>query len=79
MPPQSQESDSSDVLLDGREVARRLGCSLRSVYRLADDGIIPRGFKLGALRRWSASGIDHFIEHASQDFRRETDGQGGGS
>ncbi len=73
MPHRSQEPGA---LIDGREVARRLGCSVRSVYRLADDEIIPRGFKLGALRRWSAAEIDHFIEHASQDLPRKATGKG---
>ena len=48
-------------LIDAREVARRLGCSWRTVYRHADMGRIPSGLKLGALRRWDAAELDEFI------------------
>ncbi|MBI4717160.1 MAG: helix-turn-helix domain-containing protein [Planctomycetes bacterium] len=39
-------------LLDVRAVAELLGCSARHVLRQADAGLMPRGVKLGALRRW---------------------------
>jgi excisionase family DNA binding protein len=48
-------------LIDCREVGRRLGCSWRTVLRLADRGAIPAGHKLGALRKWDAAEIDAFI------------------
>jgi len=48
-------------LIDAREVARRLGCSWRTVYRHADMGRIPAGVKLGALRRWDAAELEGFI------------------
>ena len=38
-----------------------LGCSWRTVLRLADAGNIPPGCKLGALRRWDLSEIEAFI------------------
>jgi excisionase family DNA binding protein len=46
---------------DAREVAELLGCSWRTVYRLADSGGIPWGVKVGSLRRWDLSEIDSFI------------------
>jgi excisionase family DNA binding protein len=48
-------------LIDAREAGRLLGCSWRTVLRLADAGRIPTGFKLGALRRWDAAELDAFI------------------
>jgi excisionase family DNA binding protein len=48
-------------LLKADEVARRLGCSARTVYRLADGGKMPWGVKLGSLRRWDADEIECFI------------------
>jgi excisionase family DNA binding protein len=48
-------------LIDCRETARRLGCSWRTVLRLADAGKIPSGVKLGVLRRWDAVELDAFI------------------
>jgi predicted DNA-binding transcriptional regulator AlpA len=48
-------------LVDAREAGRILGCSWRTVYRLADRGAIPTGVKLGALRRWDAFELTDFI------------------
>lgn len=40
-------------LLGIRDVCALLGgCSVRSVYRLADSGRMPFGLKLGGMRRW---------------------------
>jgi predicted DNA-binding transcriptional regulator AlpA len=46
---------------DCRQVGARLGCSWRHVLRLADQGAMPWGFKLGALRRWDAEEIERWI------------------
>jgi len=46
---------------DAKAVGRLLSLSWRTVYRLADAGKIPHGFKLGALRRWDLSEIEAFI------------------
>jgi predicted DNA-binding transcriptional regulator AlpA len=46
---------------DAKAVGHLLGCSWRTVYRLADAGKIPHGFKLAALRRWDLSEIEAFI------------------
>lgn len=46
---------------DAKAVGQLLGCSWRTVYRLADAGKMPSGFKLGALRRWDLSEIESFI------------------
>jgi excisionase family DNA binding protein len=48
-------------LIDAKEAARLLGCSWRTVYRHADAGTIPRGFKLGSLRRWDSAELAEFI------------------
>ena len=42
----------SQSLLDVKAVAQLLTCSVRHVYRLVDDGKMPRPVKLGALVRW---------------------------
>jgi excisionase family DNA binding protein len=46
---------------NAKSVGELLGCSWRTVYRLADAGKIPPGHKLGALRRWDLSEIEAFI------------------
>jgi len=67
--------DAPRVLLDSKEVARRLGCSWRTVYRLADAGEMPFGVKLGALRRWDSAEIDRFIANGCKPAPRA---EGGG-
>jgi predicted DNA-binding transcriptional regulator AlpA len=48
-------------LIDVRELSRLLGLSTRTALRHADAGLIPKGHKLGALRRWDAAEVDRFI------------------
>jgi len=57
-------------LVDAREVARLLGCSWRTVLRLADAGVIPWGLKLGALRRWDSQQIEDFIANGGKPVRK---------
>jgi excisionase family DNA binding protein len=62
--------ESSHRLVDAKEVARLLGCSWRTVLRLADAGIIPWGLKLGALRRWDFQQIQDFIASGCKPVRK---------
>ena len=48
-------------LIDVCEVAKRLDCSERHVYRLSDRKRMPQSIKLGALVRWSSAEIDVWI------------------
>lgn len=48
-------------LIDAKATGLKLGCSWRTVLRLADRGAIPAGIKLGALRRWDETELDAFI------------------
>jgi excisionase family DNA binding protein len=56
--------------VDASEVARLLGCSSRTVLRLADAGRIPWGVKLGGLRRWDLLEIEAFIEAGCKPVRK---------
>jgi len=53
-------------LVDVHQVAQALGCSWRTIYRLADAGRIPRGLKLGSLRRWDRAEINAFIANGGK-------------
>ncbi len=57
-------------LLTARQVAERLGCSWRTVYRLADVGELPEGVKVGRLRRWDATEIESWISQGCPRARR---------
>ncbi len=60
---------ASHRLIDAKEAGLKLGCSWRTVYRLADRGVIPTGVKLGALRRWDAADLDAFISGGCKPVR----------
>ena len=49
------------ALIDVRAVAALLGCSERHVYRLADNGRIPKPTKLGALVRWNRAQMERWL------------------
>ena len=49
------------TMLTAQDVARLLRCSVRTVYRLADSGGMPRPVKLGALVRWSRATIHQWV------------------
>jgi predicted DNA-binding transcriptional regulator AlpA len=57
-------------LIDAKELGRMLGCSWRHVLRLADEGVLPWGFKLGRLRRWDLSEIESFIASGCKPVRQ---------
>lgn len=48
-------------LLDVRGVAKLLGCSQRSVYRLADGGKMPLPMRLGSMVRWNREVLEKWI------------------
>lgn len=62
-------------LIDAKEVGSMLGCSWRHVIRLADEGVLPWGCKLGRLRRWDLLEIEQFIASGCQPVR-QAGGQG---
>ena len=57
-------------MLDCKQVASRLGCSWRTVLRLADAGEMPPGCKIGALRRWDADEIERWIVSGAKPVRK---------
>ena len=57
-------------LVDAKQVGELLHCSWRHVLRLADEGVIPWGYKLGRLRRWDLSEIEAFIAGGCKPVRQ---------
>ena len=68
-PAESPATVSPRRLIDAKEVGRMLGCSWRHVLRLADEGVLPWGCKLGRLRRWDLSEIEGFIASRCKPVR----------
>jgi excisionase family DNA binding protein len=60
----------SAKLLDVRAVAELLGCSPRTVYRLADAARMPAPIRLGSLVRWSRDAIDEWIRAGCPSMRK---------
>jgi len=48
-------------LMSVDDVAEALQCSPRTVWRMADEGLMPKPLKLRGMRRWPLSGIDKWI------------------
>lgn len=46
---------------DAKAVGQLLVCNARHVVRMADEGVIPPGFKIGRLRRWDLGEIEEFV------------------
>ncbi|MCA9244888.1 MAG: helix-turn-helix domain-containing protein [Phycisphaerales bacterium] len=65
----SRNAAESPVLLDVHGVAALLDVSPRSVFRLADAGILPPGTKLGALRRWPKADILAWVQDGCRPVR----------
>jgi predicted DNA-binding transcriptional regulator AlpA len=59
---------------DAKAVGHVLDLSWRTVYRLADRGLIPPGFKLGASRRWDLLEIEEFIASGCKPPKTTTKG-----
>jgi len=48
-------------LITAQELAEKLHCDVRTVFRRADSGEIPPGVRIGGLRRWDLQSIDAWI------------------
>lgn len=57
-------------MLDVNQVADRLTCSPRTVYRQVDMGRMPSPVHIGRLVRWPASAIDEWISQGCPDQRQ---------
>jgi prophage regulatory protein len=49
------------ALLEKRQVARLIGCSVRQVSRLVASGRMPPPVRLGGLVRWSRTVVEAWI------------------
>jgi predicted DNA-binding transcriptional regulator AlpA len=66
-----REQPSGKRLGDVRAVAAKYACDERSIFRWADQGLIPWGLKLGALRRWDLDQIDEHIADGCPSCRQQ--------
>ena len=57
-------------LVTVRQVAVMLGCSPRTVYRLADAGRMPPAVHLGVLIRWRRAALEDWLSAGCPSVRR---------
>jgi len=69
-PEPSPPSDDPGQMIGVDKVAELLECSSRTVYRLADVGLMPRPKKLGAMVRWPLREIRQWVEEGCPRQRR---------
>lgn len=67
---QGQSNSDAAALLDVRQVAATLGCSVRHVYRLADSQRMPRPVRLGALVRWRRDELTDWVNAGCPSTRK---------
>ena len=53
--------------LKARELAQRLGITVKTVYNLADTGELPAGVKFGKSRRWDWDTVKGFLKEVKND------------
>lgn len=55
------------MLIDAKEVAQRLGVSLRKLEYLISDGNAPAFTRIGRTRKWRLKDVDEWIEKLYQE------------
>lgn len=55
------------MLIDAKEVAQRLGVSLRKLEYLISDGSAPVFTRIGRTRKWRLKDVDEWIEKLYQE------------
>ena len=63
----------NERLLSFKEVASRLGISVRAVYRLVDKGDLSPPVKVGGARRFPSIEIQAFIDNIKSKRRSKND------
>jgi excisionase family DNA binding protein len=58
-------------LIDADAVATLFAVSRRTVFRLADAGVIPFGVHVGRSRRWDAVELDRYIANGCRSTRKD--------
>lgn len=53
---------SIGLLWNVSKVARRLGVSTRTVWRLTSEGRLPQPVAIGRCKRWHRADVDRFVE-----------------
>ena len=54
-------TEAAPLLLDAAAVAKRLGVSKATVWRLRDSGRLPQCVKVGSLTRWRVADIEAWV------------------
>lgn len=56
---------TEQILLNVTEVARLLGMSKSSVWRLTSDGTLPQPIRIGAMTRWRRAEVEAAFSDAA--------------
>jgi excisionase family DNA binding protein len=59
---------------NAKAVGRMLDLSWRTVYRLADAGKLPAGFKIGASRRWNLAEVESWVANGCKPPKASSKG-----
>ena len=59
--PTAQNVAAESIMLTADGVATLLACSSRTVYRLTNEGCIPRPARIGGMIRWPRESFEQWI------------------
>jgi excisionase family DNA binding protein len=62
-------SEIPSVLVSARTFAKRLGVSVRTLWRLRSSGKLPQPVRLGGTIRWRSAELDAWIEAGCPNAR----------
>jgi predicted DNA-binding transcriptional regulator AlpA len=59
-----------EAMLDVKNLADKLGASVRTVWRLVSAGVLPKPVQVGRCTRWFESDIEEFQRRLSESRER---------
>ena len=62
-------AEPPSLLLSARTLAKRLGVSVRTLWRLRSAGKLPTPVRLGGVVRWRVADIDAWVAAGCPDFQ----------
>lgn len=66
------ERQPDDILCKKKDLAVRLGCSVRQIENLSNNGRLPKPFYIGdASPRWRRSDIDAWLDRLATEAQAE--------
>lgn len=60
----------NERLVNAKDLAARIGVSVRAIWNYRDMGVLPKALKVGGAVRWREKDIDAWIQAGCPDMRK---------